>query len=184
MRGESRVLAQCNLPVGELRYGRGVLVWASACGSVEFEDVPDFLETLGPLPSVSIGEEGRVSHCLPLMPMRGAKCNSHCITKHKSRRIAFIRGPENHYSAQDRYRLLRYPRPDRIGLRPAPGLRSPSMDRGFCSPVPTGRAAGTEARQGFRHPCLLKRYDDVRCRETAGSVGLLDSRRCPHSRIQ
>ncbi len=84
----------------------GVLVWASAlAGSVRVEDVQDFLETLGPLPSVSIGLKREGYPTVSFDAYAGVQSIIlHCITKHKSRRIAFIRGPENHYSAQDRYR--------------------------------------------------------------------------------
>jgi len=84
----------------------GVLVWASAlAGSVRVEDVQDFLETLGPLPSVSIGLKREGYPTVSFDAYAGVQSVIlHCITKHKSRRIAFIRGPENHYSAQDRYR--------------------------------------------------------------------------------
>lgn len=84
----------------------GVLTWASAlAGSVRVEDVQAFLATLGSLPSVSIGLKREGCPAVSFDAYSGVQSVLlHCITKHKSRRIAFIRGPENHYSAQDRYR--------------------------------------------------------------------------------
>ncbi len=84
----------------------GVLTWASAlAGSVRVSEVQEFLATLGSLPCVSIGLKREGYPVVSFDAYAGVQSVIlHCITKHKSRRIAFIRGPENHFSAQDRYR--------------------------------------------------------------------------------
>lgn len=84
----------------------GVLTWASAlAGSVPVEDVQTFLTSLGSLPCVSIGMKRQGYPVVSFDAYAGVQSVIlHCITRHNSRRIAFLRGPENHFSAQDRYR--------------------------------------------------------------------------------
>ncbi|NBK24125.1 MAG: hypothetical protein EOM68_19090, partial [Spirochaetia bacterium] len=84
----------------------GVITWASALtGSVGFTEVQNFLSTFSPLPLVSIGIKQGGCPVVSFDAYSGVQAVIlHCITKHQGKRIAFIRGPENHYSAQDRYR--------------------------------------------------------------------------------
>jgi len=84
----------------------GIITWASAlAGSVGFNEVQTFLSSLSPLPCVSIGIKQDGCPVVSFDAYSGVQAVIlHCITKHHGRRIAFIRGPENHYSAQDRYR--------------------------------------------------------------------------------
>lgn len=84
----------------------GIITWASAlAGSVGFNEVQAFLSSLSPLPCVSIGIKHEGCPVVSFDAYSGVQAVIlHCITKHHGRRIAFIRGPENHYSAQDRYR--------------------------------------------------------------------------------
>lgn len=104
---------------------QGVLTWASALGgSVRVEEVQTFLATLGTLPCVSIGMKRKGYPAVSFDAYAGVQSVIlHCITKHKSRRIAFIRGPQNHYSAQDRYRSY-YDALDQTGLVFDPRLAS------------------------------------------------------------
>ena len=82
----------------------GIITWASAlAGSVGFNEVQTFLSSLSPLPCVSIGIKQDGCPVVSFDAYSGVQAVIlHCITKHHGRRIAFIRGPENHYSAQDR----------------------------------------------------------------------------------
>lgn len=84
----------------------GVLTWASSLGgSVQIEDVEAFLDGLGKLPCVSIGMKRKGFPVVAFDAYAGVQSVLlHCITHHQAKRIAFIRGPENHYSALDRYR--------------------------------------------------------------------------------
>ncbi len=84
----------------------GLIIWASSLSSyVGFESIKSFCERYRPLPMVSIG--------LVLDGIPGVVVDSyqgmrealvHLIEVHGRRRLAFIRGPEGHRDAEERYR--------------------------------------------------------------------------------
>ncbi|MBI9093827.1 MAG: substrate-binding domain-containing protein [Sphaerochaeta sp.] len=84
----------------------GIIVWGSSLGgSVSIEEVQQQYRRFGLLPCVTLGlkREGFPNIAFD------AYCGvmgllQHCITVHGAKRIAFIRGPENHLSSDDRYR--------------------------------------------------------------------------------
>ena len=83
-----------------------VITWASALGgSVSVEEVRKFLSTMDPLPCVCIGMKRELSPAVSFDAYSGIQSVMlHCIKEHHARKIAFLRGPEHHYSAIDRYR--------------------------------------------------------------------------------
>ncbi|MGE4583137.1 MAG: helix-turn-helix domain-containing protein [Sphaerochaeta sp.] len=85
---------------------QGAITWASTLGgSVRIEEVKEFLADMAPLACVTIGMKREGSPAVSFDAYAGIQSILlHCITKHHAKRIAFIRGPENHDSAQDRYR--------------------------------------------------------------------------------
>ena len=84
----------------------GLIIWASTLGSyVESEGIQNFCARFHPLPMVCIGMvlEGIPSIVLDsYQGMRDAII--HLIEVHGRRRLAFIRGPETHRDATERYR--------------------------------------------------------------------------------
>jgi signal transduction histidine kinase/DNA-binding LacI/PurR family transcriptional regulator/AraC-like DNA-binding protein len=84
----------------------GLIIWASSLSSyVGYESIKRFCERYRPLPMVSIG--------LVLDGIPGVVVDSyqgmrdalvHLIEVHGRRRLAFIRGPEGHRDAEERYR--------------------------------------------------------------------------------
>ena len=84
----------------------GVIIWGSSLGgSVSVEEVKQYYDTFGNLPCVTIGLKREGFPDITFDAYSGVKSVIlHCIHTHKAKRIAFIRGPENHQSAQDRYR--------------------------------------------------------------------------------
>lgn len=83
-----------------------LISWSSALGGyVEASEVLSLLEGLGPMPTVSIGIKKPGSPSVSFDAYAGIQSVVlHAIGCHNAKRIAFIRGPENHYSAQDRWR--------------------------------------------------------------------------------
>jgi DNA-binding LacI/PurR family transcriptional regulator/anti-anti-sigma regulatory factor len=84
----------------------GVISWASTIGNyVDADEIRTFHEHYHPLPVVTIG---RVIEGFPglLMDSYEGMCEAiaHLIEVHGLRRLAFIRGPESHFYAQERYR--------------------------------------------------------------------------------
>ena len=84
----------------------GVISWASTIGNyVDADEIQTFHEHYHPLPVVAIG---RVIEGVPglLMDSYEGMCEAiaHLIEVHGFRRLAFIRGPESHFYAQERYR--------------------------------------------------------------------------------
>ncbi len=84
----------------------GIITWASALGgSVSVEEVQAFLDTLSPLSCVCIGMKREGCPGISFDAYSGIQSVMlHCIREHQARKLAFIRGPENHYSSGDRYR--------------------------------------------------------------------------------
>ncbi|MDY0303157.1 MAG: helix-turn-helix domain-containing protein [Sphaerochaeta sp.] len=83
-----------------------LISWSSALGGyVSPQEVLAFLDGLDPMPIVSIGIKKNGSPSVSFDAYGGIQSLVlHCISRHNAKRIAFIRGPENHYSAQDRWR--------------------------------------------------------------------------------
>ena len=84
----------------------GLIVWGSSLGgSASIEDVQQQYRRFGTLPCVTLGMKREGSPDIAFDAYSGVmSILQHCITVHGSRRIAFIRGPENHLSSMDRYR--------------------------------------------------------------------------------
>jgi DNA-binding LacI/PurR family transcriptional regulator/anti-anti-sigma regulatory factor len=84
----------------------GIITWASAIGNyMTVDEIQAFHERYRPLPTVSVG---RTFEDIPglLMDSYEGMCEAivHLIEVHGCRRLAFIRGPQGHFYAQERYR--------------------------------------------------------------------------------
>ncbi|MGE4452971.1 MAG: helix-turn-helix domain-containing protein [Sphaerochaeta sp.] len=84
----------------------GAITWASALGgAVSLSEVQHFLDNLQDLACVSIGMKREGFPAISFDAYSGVQSVMlHCIREHDARKLAFLRGPENHYSAEDRYR--------------------------------------------------------------------------------
>ena len=84
----------------------GVVSWASSIGNyVDADEIKVFHERYRPLPVVSIGRALAGHPSLLMDSYEGMReAIMHLIEVHGYRRLAFIRGPENHFYAQKRYR--------------------------------------------------------------------------------
>lgn len=83
----------------------GIISWASSIGgTISLENLTAFHEAYEKMPMVTIGQ--KIKH-LPVVAFNaydGMKdLVQHFIEVHDSRKIAFLRGPTNHTSAEDRY---------------------------------------------------------------------------------
>ena len=83
----------------------GLVCWSSAvCFSLSRERFEAFHAGFDPLPYITIAEKMMGRPCLTFDAYNGMKAlTAHFISKHGARRIAFLRGPEHHVSAQDRF---------------------------------------------------------------------------------
>ena len=84
----------------------GIIVWGSSLGgSVSIEEVEQQYRRFGTLPCVTLGLKREGFPDIAFDAYSGVMgILQHCITVHGAKRIAFIRGPENHLSSMDRYR--------------------------------------------------------------------------------
>lgn len=83
----------------------GLISWGSSLGGfVPIDEVSRFHEQFEGLPYITIGLKKEGHPDISFDAYAGLKSEIfHCISTHGARRIAFIRGPENHLSAEDRY---------------------------------------------------------------------------------
>lgn len=83
----------------------GVISWGSSLGgAVSIEEVKAFHKRFSSLPCVTIGMKQEGIPDISFDAYAGVQSElTHCIIAHKASRIAFIRGPENHQSSNDRY---------------------------------------------------------------------------------
>ncbi|MGH0054583.1 MAG: substrate-binding domain-containing protein, partial [Sphaerochaetaceae bacterium] len=84
----------------------GVITWASTLGgAVSVDEVQTFLDTFKDVDCVCIGMKHKGCPGISFDAYAGVQSVMlHCIKEHHARKIAFLRGPENHFSAEDRYR--------------------------------------------------------------------------------
>lgn len=84
----------------------GLISWASSIGSgSSVEHITDFHKEFGSLPYVTIGQKILNHTEVSFDAYAGMKeLAKHFIEKHGAKKIAFVRGPQNHESAQDRFR--------------------------------------------------------------------------------
>jgi DNA-binding LacI/PurR family transcriptional regulator/GAF domain-containing protein len=84
----------------------GVVSWASTIGNyMTAEEIAAFHEHYRPLPVVSVGRTLEGVPSLLMESYNGMReAVDHLIEVHGRRRVAFIRGPEGHFYAQERYR--------------------------------------------------------------------------------
>ncbi|MFA7559918.1 MAG: helix-turn-helix domain-containing protein [Sphaerochaeta sp.] len=82
----------------------GMLIWASALsGAVSIEEVEEYLFKED-LPTVSIGVKVKVWPCVAFDAYAGMQAVMyHLVETHNVKRLAFLRGPEHHDSAQRRF---------------------------------------------------------------------------------
>ncbi len=87
-------------------YLDGLITWSSSLGGVLGPaDIKAFHEQYHPLPMVSLAQLMEGTPTVSLDSYLGMRSLlSHLIEEHGYRRLAFIRGPEEHYYAQERYR--------------------------------------------------------------------------------
>lgn len=85
-----------------------LISWGSTIGgAVSVEELNQFHENFEPLPMVTIGHKVPRYSCVDFDAYSGMKSLvQHFIRNHGSRRIAFLRGPESHVSAGERYRAF------------------------------------------------------------------------------
>lgn len=84
-----------------------VIIWASSlAGAVGKDTIADFVrEKASSIPVVAIGMRIDGIASVDFDAYSGMACEiSHFINEHKQRRIAFLRGPATHESAEERYR--------------------------------------------------------------------------------
>ncbi|MFA6689887.1 MAG: helix-turn-helix domain-containing protein [Sphaerochaetaceae bacterium] len=83
----------------------GLISWSSSLGGfVSVDDVLRFHEQFEELPYVTIGLKKEGHPDISFDAYAGMKSEIlHCISVHGARRIAFLRAPESHLSAEDRY---------------------------------------------------------------------------------
>lgn len=83
----------------------GLISWGSSLGGfVPVSEVLRFHEQFEGLPYVTIGLKKEGHPDISFDAYAGLKSEIlHCISVHGAKKIAFIRGPENHLSAEDRY---------------------------------------------------------------------------------
>ena len=83
----------------------GLVSWASSIGnSVTADEIEVFHRRYHPLPVVAIGRAWEGLPGLSMESYHGMyEAVTHLIEVHNCRRLAFIRGPENHVQAQSRY---------------------------------------------------------------------------------
>ena len=87
----------------------GAIIWGSSLtGNARSIDVLEHFRRMLPKPIVTIDGKTRDYPGIPDVRFdayEGSRLiTEHCIEKHGARRIAYIRGPENHNSAQERFR--------------------------------------------------------------------------------
>jgi DNA-binding LacI/PurR family transcriptional regulator/anti-anti-sigma regulatory factor len=84
----------------------GLVSWASSVGrAMEHDQIVDFHRRYHPLPVVSIALPMERIPAVSVDSYRGMRdVITHLVEVHGYRRLAFIRGPETHYYAQERYR--------------------------------------------------------------------------------
>jgi AraC-like DNA-binding protein len=83
----------------------GLVCWSSAiCFLLSRDRVNAFHAAFDPLPYLTIAEKVPGRPCMGFDAYNGMKeLTAHFIGRHGARRIAFLRGPEHHVSAQDRF---------------------------------------------------------------------------------
>lgn len=106
----------------------GLIIWTSSLASyVEPASIRRFCERYRPLPMVSIGSILENIPSIVLDSYQGMRdALIHLITVHQRRRIVFIRGPEGHRDAEERYRAY-VEVLDEFGLPFVPELVSPQF---------------------------------------------------------
>ena len=90
----------------------GAIIWSSALtGNAGSEDVLEVFRDMLDLPVVTIDGKTASHPHIPDVRFNAYEGSSliteHCIEHHGSKRIAYIRGPETHNSAQERYKAFR-----------------------------------------------------------------------------
>lgn len=84
----------------------GLIVWSSSLGGfISIDELSSFHERFENIPYVTIGLKREAHPDMSFDAYHGFKALvMHFIRHHGAKRIAFLRGPENHLSAEDRYR--------------------------------------------------------------------------------
>lgn len=86
----------------------GLISWASALGgALPLQELIEFHKNIEPLPFVTISQKIEGHSCVNFDAYSGM-CSliDHFLKVHRITKIAFLRGPENHVSADDRYRAF------------------------------------------------------------------------------
>ncbi|QTQ10969.1 helix-turn-helix domain-containing protein [Treponema parvum] len=86
----------------------GLVSWASALGgALPLQELIEFHKNIEPLPFVTISQKIEDHSCVNFDAYSGM-CSliDHFLKVHHITKIAFLRGPENHVSADDRYRAF------------------------------------------------------------------------------
>ena len=136
----------------------GIITWASSIGSyMTVEEIQAFHERYRPLPMVTIG---RTLEGIPSLLMDSytgmREAIAHLIEVHGRRRVAFIRGPEGHFYAQERYRAYTETL-EAYGIPFNPNLVTPPSDWG----LPAGGSTVMQLMLDERQLTLGKDFDAV-----------------------
>lgn len=87
----------------------GLISWSSSIGgAVSISELDDFHKKFEDIPLVTIGHKIGEHPLVDFDAYKGMReLVEHFIRSHGARKIAFIRGPENHNSAEDRFRAFK-----------------------------------------------------------------------------
>jgi DNA-binding LacI/PurR family transcriptional regulator len=149
----------------------GLITWASMMGTfVTTDELETFHRNYHPLPVVTMGKPIENSYTLMVENVKGmGEAVSHLIEVHGYRRLAFIRGPEDHVYAQGRYQAY----VDTVKTYDIPF--DPNL---VTPPAPWGRATGMEAVR------LLLDERGLRPQIDLEAIVVVSERRCDDGRGQ
>lgn len=129
----------------------GLVIWAGVLHSVDIETAYAFCRRYAPLPTVSLGLQVEGIPAVLADNYTGMySAVKHLVAVHGYRRIAFVRGPEGHEEAEDRYRAYR-------DVLAAHGLE---LNPALVAPGNNQRAAGVEAVELLCDARHLRPQDD------------------------
>jgi PAS domain S-box-containing protein len=132
----------------------GLISWASSIGNyMSIEELQAFHDRYRPLPVVTVGRTLKGFPSLLMDSYSGMRDEiAHLIEVHGYRRLAFIRGPETHFYAQERYRAY-------LETLRAHGI---SFDPKLVTPPSVwGRDTGVEGAKLLLDERKLRLQDDI-----------------------
>ncbi|MEJ5309533.1 MAG: substrate-binding domain-containing protein [Anaerolineae bacterium] len=129
----------------------GLVIWAGVLHSVDLDTAYAFCRRYAPLPTVSLGlQVAGIPAVLVDNYMGMYSAVEHLVAVHGYRRIAFVRGPEGHEEAEDRYRAYQ----DVLAAHEI------AFDLSLVTPGNNQRSAGVEAVKWLCDERQLRPHDD------------------------